>query len=143
MKNYFNEEERNTHILAIGLEGVVKCWLEKTNALSNYEKEELETALEHIQNFNDSIFERLGASYRRKIEGTMETKTVRVQSKYGTKNDNDTHCAKEDLLPLIDDLRAFSCIDCEKTNHLNCPMYNIAIACELIGHDTDGCPYKW
>lgn len=143
MRNYFNEEERNTHILAIGMEGVVKCFLNNTTALTEQERKDLEKALTYFKKFNDSIFERFGDAYRRKIQGTMETKTVRIQSKYGTKNDNETHCAKEDLLPLIDDLRAFSCIDCNRTSHLDCPMYNIAVACELEGHNAEGCPYKW
>ncbi|MBO5441762.1 MAG: hypothetical protein J6A09_04280 [Alphaproteobacteria bacterium] len=123
MKNYFNERERNTHILAIGMEGVVKTMLKEFNALTEYEYEELEEALEHFKNFNDSIFERFGEVYKRKITNTMETKTVCIASKFTAKNDSSTYCDRDDIARCVGEIQTFNCCNCDRCDWQDCSVY--------------------
>lgn len=143
MKNYFNEKERNTHILAIGMEGVVKVMLEEFTALTEEERNDLELALEHFKAFNDSIFERFGEVYKRKITNTMETKTVCVASKYTAKNDNTTYCDRDDIARCVGEIQTFNCMGCERCDWQDCSVYKASVMCECEGVNEDGCPYKW
>lgn len=143
MKNYFNERERNTHILAIGMEGVVKTMLKEFTALTDYEYEELEEALEHFKNFNDSIFERFGEVYKRKITNTMETKTVCIASKFTAKNDSSTYCDRDDIARCVSEIQTFNCCDCSRCDWKECSVYKASVMCEVEGHNENGCPYKW
>lgn len=143
MKNYFNEKERNTHILAIGMEGVVKTMLNEFNALTDYEYEELEEALEHFKNFNDSIFERFGEVYKRKITNTMETKTVCIASRYTAKNDSSTYCDRDDIARCVGEIQTFNCCNCSRCDWKECSVYKASVMCEVEGHNENGCPYNW
>ena len=143
MKNYFNERERNTHILAIGMEGVVKTMLKEFNSLTKEEREELELALEHFKNFNDSIFERFGEVYKRKITNTMETKTVCIASKFTAKNDSSTYCDRDDIARCVGEIQTFNCCDCKRCDWQDCSVYKASVMCEVKGVNEDGCPYNW
>ena len=143
MRNYFNEKERNTHILAIGMEGVVRSILNEFTALTEEERENLKIALEHFEAFNDSIFDRLGDVYRRKITNTMETKTVCLASKYTAKNDNSTYCARDDIARCVSELQMLNCCGCERCDWQDCSVYKASVMCEVEGSSADGCPYKW
>ena len=143
MRNYFNEKERNTHILAIGMEGVVKVMLEEFSALTDAEREYLELALKHFKAFNDSIFDRFGEVYKRKIVNTMETKTVVLGSKYTSKNDSTTYCDRDDIARCVGEIQTFNCCDCERCNWQECSVYKASVMCEVEGSSQDGCPYKW
>ena len=143
MRNYFNEKERNTHILAIGMEGVVKTMLNEFTALTDEEREDLELALKHFKAFNDSIFERFGEVYKRKIVNTMETKTVCIASKYTSKNDNTTYCDRDDIARCVSEMQAFNCCGCTRCDWKDCSVYKASVMCEVEGANEDGCPYKW
>ena len=143
MRNYFNEKERNTHILAIGMEGVVKTMLNEFSALTEEEREDLKIALESFKAFNDSIFDRMGDVYRRKITNTMETKTVCIASRYTAKNDSSTYCDRDDIARCVGEIQAFNCCDCTRCDWKECSVYKASVMCEVEGSSTDGCPYKW
>ena len=131
MRNYFNEKERNTHILAIGMEGVVKTMLDEFTALTEEEREDLKLALKHFKAFNDSIFERFGEVYRRKIQNTMETKTVCIASRYTAKNDSTTYCDRDDIARCIGEIQAFNCCDCDRCDWKDCSVYKESVMCEV------------
>lgn len=143
MRNYFNEKERNTHILALGMEGVVKAMLEDFTAITDSERKDLEKALKHFAKFNDSIFDRFGEVYKRKIQNTMETKTVCIASKYTAKNDSSTYCDKDDIAKVMSELQTFNCCDCERCEWKECSVYKASVMCEVEGTNDSGCPYKW
>jgi hypothetical protein len=143
MRNYFNERERNTHILAIGMEGVVKVMLKEFTALTEEEREDLKLALEHFEAFNDSIFDRFDDVYRRKITNTMETKTVCIASRYTAKNDNSTYCDRDDIARCVGEIQAFNCCDCDRCDWKECSVYKASVMCEVEGNTQEGCPYKW
>lgn len=141
MKNYFNERERTNHIILMCMEHTAKEFANST-ALSNEEKKALAKITEWCNKLNESIFERFGDAYRRKINGTLQNNTLRLVSRYGAYNECISYCASEDIEPKVKDLMSLHCLGCENCNYKDCAMYSMAIACGIIGGDTGGCPYK-
>lgn len=142
MKNYFNKCERDTHLVILFMAELVSNFKRDCNALTEEEQEHLSVAETHLKSFNESIYERFGDAYKRKIKGTLQTNTVRVGSKYG----QDTiveHYSAEDLSQSVKDMIAFHCCGCEKCDFKSCPTYAMAVACDVFGENEQGCPYKW
>lgn len=143
MRNYFNQNEREKHILFMCMEYAINE-LQESNALTEYEQECLDNVVMEIDNFNNSVFERFGDAYKRKIKGTLDCNNVELVSKFtGSKKSAVSYCSNQDLLPLINDLTMFHCIDCDRCEYKTCPVYNISIACGVDGINENGCPYKW
>lgn len=143
MKTYFNTEERNKHIICLCMSEVVKEFA-KSTALTEEERENLESAVESVQRASNSILERMGLAYARKISGTLDANTVRVVGKYGMQDQKFfTYFSQEDLVDKISEVINFHCMDCDKECYKECPVYNLAITCEVEGHNDSGCPYKW
>ena len=82
MKDYFNQKERDTHIIILFMAEIVGQFKDCTS-LSEEEQELLSEAEECLRQFTESIYARFGDAYKRKIKGTLEINTVRVGSKYG------------------------------------------------------------
>ena len=143
MKNYFNQTERAQHIVLMCMEQVAKEFRE-SSALSEEEKENIDLLTYAIDKLNDSVFERFGDSYKRKIHGTLQCNTVALVGNYNkVKNECISYCPTEDLVGHIGDLINLNCVDCDKCDYTKCAVYGIAVACGVDGDDTDGCPYKW
>ena len=97
-----------------------------------------------MQSFNESVYERFGEPYKRKVKGTLDCNVVSVVSKYSSVKDKCiSYCPTEDLVGHISDLINLNCADCDKCDYKKCAVYGIAVACGVDGGDTDGCPYKW
>lgn len=141
MKNYFNEKERTNHIILMCMEYTAKEFL-TSNALSEEEKNSLENIVKLCNNINESLFERFGEAYRRKIQGTLKNNTLRLVGKYAPYNECISYCASEDIEPKVKDLMLFHCIDCGKCDYKNCAIYSMALTCGINGSCDNGCPYK-
>jgi hypothetical protein len=113
-----------------------------SSALSLEEKKALHKIAEWCDKLNKSLFERFGDAYRRKINGTLQSNALRLVGKYSAYQDCISHCASEDIEPKVKDLMCLHCLGCEKCDYKNCAMYSMAVACGIVGSDTDGCPYK-
>ena len=143
MREYFNREEREKHIILMCMEYAVKE-LQESNALTDDERECLDDIITDVQAFNELVFERFGDAYKRKIQGMLNCNNVQLVSKFtGAQKSAISYIANEDLTPLIDDLTMFHCTECEKCDFKTCPIYNIAVACDVFGANDEGCPYKW
>ena len=141
MKNYFNEQDRTSHIIIMCMEHTAKEFA-TSNALSTEEKKAVNKMIEWCNKLNESIFERFGDAYRRKIHGTLQNNTLRLVGRYGAYTDCISYCASEDIEPKVRDLMCFHCLGCNNSNYKDCAMYSMAIACGLVGSDTNGCPYN-
>lgn len=141
MKNYFNERERTNHIILMCTEYNVKEFAE-SNALTDTEKRILNKISKLATEFNNSVFERFGEPYKRKIVGTLNNNSLRLVGKYTPVADCISYCASEDIEPKVKDLIGLYCMGCEKCNYKDCSIYAMAVACGIVGSDTDGCPYK-
>lgn len=144
MKEYFNKCEREKHIILMCMEYAIKEMQENNTSLTEYERECLDDITSAIQDFNESVFERFGDAYKRKIQGMLNCNNVQLVSKFtGAQKSAISYISNEDLTPLINDLTMFHCTECERTDHKTCPVYNIAVACDVFGENEEGCPYKW
>lgn len=141
MKNYLNEKERTSHIILMCMEYTAKEFA-NSNALSNEEVKALNKIAEWCNKLNESIFERLGEPYRRKIDGTLKNNTLRLVGKYSAYKECISYCASEDLAPKVKDAMLMNCLGCDNCDYKNCAMYAMAITCGVEGKDTNGCPYK-
>ena len=141
MKNYFNEKERTNHIIVMCMQHIAKEF-SSSNALTESEKKALCKIAEWCEKLNESVFERFGTAYRRKIQGTLTNNTLRLVGKYGAYTDCISYCASEDIEPKVKDLMSLHCLGCEKCDYKDCSMYSMAVTCGIVGEDTDGCPYK-
>lgn len=140
MKNYFNEKERTNHIILMCMEYTAREFA-NSNALSLEEKKAVNKIVEWCGKLNESVFERFGDAYKRKIEGTLKNNTLRLVGKYGAYTDCISYCASEDIEPKVKDLMCLHCLGCEKSDYKDCAMYSMAVTCGIVGEDTDGCPY--
>lgn len=141
MKNYFNERERTNHIIIMCMEHTANEFANST-ALTEEETKCLQEIADSCAKLNESIFERFGNAYRRKIQGTLQNNTLRLVSKYGAYNECISYCASEDIEPKVKDLMSLHCLGCDKCEYKNCAMYSMAVACGIVGQDTNGCPYN-
>lgn len=143
MKEYFNKQTREKHIILMCMEYAISE-LQESDALTEYERACLDNIKGEIRDFNESVFERFGDAYKRKIKGTLDCNNVQLVSKFiGAQKTAISYISNEDLTPLISDLTMFHCTECERTDHKTCPVYNIAVACDVFGENEEGCPYKW
>lgn len=141
MREYFNAEERENHIKVTSCQVYVKK-LAESPAITEEERKNLLKAGKLLDKVTDSIFKRFGVAYVRKLEGIMRCNTLKIVGKYAPTQTAISHVASADLLPMIRQLQLFNCMDCEKENYKDCPMYNMGIACELEDVDDEGCPFK-
>lgn len=142
MRDYFNASERAKHIVVMGMEKIAEE-LASSTALTQYERNCLQKTKEWLIKFNNSVYERFGDSYKRKILNTLQVNQIAIVSDRKSYNEAISECASEDLAPCIKDLMV-SCMNCTKENHKDCAIYNIGVACDIDGtNQGKGCPYFW
>lgn len=142
MKNYFNQEERIRHLIIMSAIEISKT-LTNSKALSPDEKKYLKLVNTYLSKFNDSIFERFGEAYRRKLQGLMECNKLSLVGKYEKSINAVNQCVTDDMMPLIKSVRSWKCLTCERNDHLNCFIYNACITCDVEATgDGEECPFK-
>jgi hypothetical protein len=141
MREYFNMEERENHIKVTSCQVYVKK-LAESPAITEEERKDLLKAFKLLDKVTDSIFERFGEAYIRKLKGIMACNTLKIVGKYAPMQNAISHVAQVDMLPMIRKLQMWTCLDCERTGHKDCPMYNMGIACELEDVAEEGCPFR-
>lgn len=140
MKEYFNAEEREDHIKITSCQYYVKK-LAQSNAITEKERKDLLKASKLLDGVTNSIFERFGQAYVRKLNGIMQSNTLKLVGKYASFQNAISRVAQEDMLPMIRQVQTMLCMWCERTDHKDCPMYNMGIACELEDVAEEGCPF--
>lgn len=142
MKNYLNAEERTKHIILLAMQETAEDFMD-SDALTKEEQKSLKKINEWCLKFNGLIFERLGESYARKVEQTMRCNVLRMVGKYSEVANAINHVASEDHDYLVQELKAFKCLDCQREDYKNCGMYCTCIACDVDGNGKEeGCPFK-
>jgi hypothetical protein len=141
MKNIFNQYERAQHIILIGMQEQLKK-MQNCDAITEEEKTYLKYAATYLTKFNDSVIERFGDSYSRKIYNTMQSNDLRLVGKYESYNECVGQCVVDDVKPCIDQLQMMNCFGCEKCDYKKCAVYNLCITCDIDGNNDEGCPFK-
>lgn len=141
MREYFNAEERENHIKVTSCQHYVKK-LAESPAITEKERKDLLKASKLLDSVTDSIFERFGEAYVRKLQGVMQCNTLKLVGKYAPIQNAISQVASADLLPMVRQVQEMVCWECEKCNYRDCPMYNFGIACDLQDVAEEGCPFK-
>lgn len=71
MREYFNAEEREDHIKVTSCQYYAKK-LAQSNAITEQERKDLLKAHKLLNKVTDSIIDRFGVAYARKLQGIME-----------------------------------------------------------------------
>ena len=142
MKNYFNAEERARHIVILAMQERAEAFID-SDALTKEEQKAIKKINEWCFKFNSLLFDRLGESYQRKVEKTMACNTLSLVGKYAEVAHAINHVPIQDLDYMVQELRAFKCLDCEREDFKNCGMYCTCIACDVDGNGKEkGCPFR-
>ena len=141
MKNYFNEKERTNHIIVMCMEHIARDFA-NSNALTENERNALLKISENCEKLNESVFDRFGEAYKRKVYGTLQNNTLRRVGKYGSFNNCISYCASEDIQPKVKSLMCLHCLGCKKEDYKNCAIYSMAVTCGIVGDTNEGCPYN-
>lgn len=141
MKNYFNAEERNRHIIMMAMEGVAEAFME-SNAITDDERALLDKMCKHIKKFNKSVFNRFGQAYANAVFGTLDANKLVFVSKALPTRSCVGYSDASDLFPMLKDLQLLNCLDCEKEEFKCCPMYNMMVSCGCDATCDNGCPFK-
>lgn len=121
MKDYFTTRDRVRHIFIVGLKPIIED-LAHSDALTPEESYNFTVAANCIGKANDSILERLGAAYRKKILAMNRDNKIDLISRYGTGGTTISNVASEDIEPALEELRSWKCIGCTKEDFKDCAV---------------------
>lgn len=125
MKEYFTTKDRVRHIFVIGLKPIIED-------------------LANLGKANESILNRFGDSYRKKILAMNRDNKIDLVSRYGSGGTTISNVASNDIEPVIEDLRLWKCTGCTKKDFKDCAVYNLSLACdcEVHSYEKPTCPYR-
>lgn len=143
MKEYFTTKDRVRHIFVIGLKPIIED-LAKSEAVTTEEAKDLKIAATYLGKANESILNRLGDSYRKKILAMNRDNKIDLVSRYGSGGTTISNVASNDIEPVIEDLRLWKCTGCTKKDFKDCAVYNLSLACdcEVHSYEKPTCPYR-
>lgn len=144
MKGYFNKEEQCNHLIAMSAMIAVQNLI-NSNAVSELEKRELNKILKAIDNFSNSVYNRLGESYRRQLVNKARLNTLRLTSRFTTEQSKMEDKLDNDMLCELVDMTSLECVNCQKTSEcVNCQIYKMKTYLNYEGsnYDNDLCPFS-
>lgn len=142
--NYMNSEKQIQQII-ITLCGSTAGLLLEDEYIPENEKEHLRKIIEYVDKFNNSVFERLGSSYKKSIINKTHDNTVRIVSRYShTESNMQDNIDEKELRDIIDSNTDIDCCGCDRTDCKNCNIYNIKsrLGYNGISDKTDLCPFR-
>lgn len=146
MKGYFNTAEQSQHLIMLSTLVIAQEMIDG-NAISDREKKLLKKAVENITAFSDSVFERLGESYKRSLRNKANLNTLRLVAK-GTTPMQSSQMAdfidREYLIELLNLSSDIDCEGCDRTDCTNCNIYKIKSYLNYDGksEENDLCPFR-
>ena len=145
MKNYLNREEQSNHLILMSAIICVNNFLEG-NCITEKEKSYLKAIKKNTQMFSESVFNRLGDSYKRSIENKARLNTLRLVSRnsplINKTNMEDT--IDTDVLKAIIEETDMACNGCTDTDCKKCSLYQIKTYLNYDGksENNDLCPFR-
>lgn len=146
MKNYFNQHDASNHLILMVSQAVTNNLID-ANCVTEEERKILKKISKLVNDFNDSVFERLGDGYRRSLRNKADLNTIRVVSRnvhHQNNIDMEDFIDSETLRDLVSQGTDLDCSGCEKTDCKRCAIYKIKsyLQYEGISDETDLCPYR-
>ena len=143
MKGYFNQNEQCNHLIAMSAMIAVKNLLE-SNAVSEIEKKELKNIIKSMDLFSESVYRRLGDSYKRQLINKAKLNTLRLTSRFTANESKMEDRLDNDMLCELVDMTSVDCINCNRTDCLDCQIYKMKVYLNYNGQsqDNDLCPFR-
>lgn len=123
--------------------------LADSSAPTDEEKKMLKKAMKLISDFSESVYARLGESYKRSIRNKASLNTLRLVSRNNVTPHNDSSkmedvVDKDILKEIIEQSADIDCAGCERTDCKNCTFYKIKTYLNYDGkhEDNDLCPFR-
>ena len=146
MKNYFNTTEQSHHLIIMTAMVSVKELIDGS-APTDEEKKILNKALKCISDFSESVYARLGESYKKSLKNKAKLNTLRLVAR-GTSSIKSSQMEdfidREYLIDLLDLYSDIDCSGCERIDCKDCNIYKIKTYLNYDGkrEDNDLCPFR-
>lgn len=143
MKNYANRKESDLFTLILAFEEYLKIFSE-CEFLSEIELRKVKNAIKNIHEMNESVKERLGLVFLKKIKSFLDHNQLGFYAK-GILRDKVVNYIDDSVLEdLLEDAGwNMDCIGCDKENHTECRCYRIFVEMGKEGNGkATGCPFK-
>lgn len=142
MKNYFNADDRASHIIVIAMQTYLSRLIE-SETLTKEEKTRFKTALTHIEKANGDILDRLGSAYVDRVLAETKQNDLRfvprcVKSQRSTMS----YVSQELIIDVLREAMFMNCCDCTKCDWKNCKIYELGVKADYAPRESDGCPFK-
>lgn len=143
MKNFFNAEDRTTHIIVTAMQNYLRK-LTESQTLTNDERTRYKTALTHIEKANGSVFDRLGSAYVDRVLSETKNNDLRLVPKcIKSERTMMSYVTQEQILSVLNKARYLWCDECEDTCWKECPIYQVGVKTDLeTRNNDDGCPFN-
>ena len=142
MKNYYNRRELITHTIICSAMYIIENFI-SCEALTEEESEQLEQAKLWIEDFNNSIIQRFGDPFKKKVSNFLRDNELKFRTKRVCENDVQSYI-DEDILKEIIAENEINCFECEKCDYLNCKTYKLKVAFDQEGNGKEkGCPFAF
>lgn len=143
MKNYMNSKERDVFVLILAFEEYLKIF-GTFECLSEKEKKNVDNAVKNLSALNQSIKDRMGLIFLKKLKSFLDNNTLNFHAK-GIKRDLVISQIDDDIVNELLEEAGWSmdCLDCEKEDYIDCRCYKIFVEMGKEGNGKkDGCPFK-
>lgn len=143
MKNYANRKEIELFTLILAFQEYLKIFKD-CEFLSEQEVKNVSKALKSVNEMSESVKERLGYVFLKKIKGFLDCNTLGFYAK-GILRDKVVNNIDDDIITelLNDSGWAMDCFDCDKEDFKNCRCYKIFVEMGKHGNGKEmGCPFR-
>lgn len=143
MKNYANRNEIELFTLILAFEVYLDNF-SKCELISESELKSVKTAMKNLHVMTESIKERLGLVFLKKIKKLLDCNHLGFYAKGIVRDKVINHIDDSVLIELLEDAGwNMDCIGCEKENHTECRCYRIFVEMGKEGNGkATGCPFK-
>ena len=146
MKNYFNQYEASNHLILMTAMMSNKNLIDG-DCITESERKMLQKVIKLVDDFSNSVFERLGDGYKRSLRNKASLNTLRVVSRNVHHINNaemEDFIDNETLTQIIDQTADVDCAGCERTDCKQCGIYKIKsyLHYDGISDNTKLCPFR-
>ena len=146
MRNYFNTTEQSHHLIIMTAMVSVQELI-ASSAPTDDEKKLLKKAMKLISDFSESVYARIGESYKKSLKNKASLNTLRLVARGTTltkSSQMEDFIDREYLVKLLNLTSDIDCEGCERTDCKNCNIYKIKSYLNYDGkhEENDLCPFR-
>lgn len=146
MRNYFNTTEQSHHLIIMTAMVSVQELIQ-SSAPTDDEKKLLKKAMKLISDFSESVYARIGESYKKSLKNKASLNTLRLVARGTTStkaSQMEDFIDREYLVKLLNLTSDIDCEGCERKDCKNCNIYKIKSYLNYDGNheENDLCPFR-